>query len=124
LSDLNLGPSDDEDDDNHEPPQIIHEGISQFASLLSPEAPSPSKIPDQQPLFRPTTFRCDCGGHAGSSDHQTRRSTDLTATVNYSRQKEEKSEAETETTVPHWPLLNYHKTHHFKDFRAEKEPMG
>ncbi|KAF9652304.1 hypothetical protein BDM02DRAFT_3153765 [Thelephora ganbajun] len=38
LSDLNLGPSDDEDDDSHEPPRIIHEGISQFASLLSPEA--------------------------------------------------------------------------------------
>ena len=47
MSDLNLGPSDDEDEDNPEAPQIIHEGISQFASLLSP-SPS-SGTPDKQP---------------------------------------------------------------------------
>ena len=39
LSDLNLGLS-DEDDDNLDPPQIIQEGVSQFASLLSSEVPS------------------------------------------------------------------------------------
>ena len=51
LSDLNLGPTDDEDDDNLDPPQIIHEGVSQFASLLSSEPPYPSTISDRPPLF-------------------------------------------------------------------------
>ena len=48
LSNLNLGPSDDEDDDNHESPEIIHEGISQFVSLLSSEAASLPNPPGQQ----------------------------------------------------------------------------
>jgi snurportin-1 len=76
LSGLNLGPSEDEDEDSLEPPQIIHEGISQFASLLSPEAPPPLKTPDNQP---PHSAQADnvpgaiAGGHVQvrQSDHQT-----------------------------------------------------
>ena len=73
FSDLNLGPS-DEDDDNPEPPQIIHEGISQFAPLLSPDAPSPSKPSDEQPPYNPqpeNAFNAIVGSHVRQSDHQT-----------------------------------------------------
>ena len=76
LSSLNLGPSDDEDDDSREPPQIIRDGISQFASLLSREAAPPSKTPSQQ---QPSSsqvhnvFGAVAGGHVHvrQSDHQT-----------------------------------------------------
>lgn len=68
FSDLNLGPS-DEDDDNPEPLQIIREGISQFASLLSSDAPSPSKPSDEQPPYdAPNAI---VGLHVRQSDHQT-----------------------------------------------------
>ena len=66
LSDLNLGPSDDEDEDNHEPPQVIHGGISHLASLLSTQTSPPSKTPDQpQPYISQAdgVFGAIAGGH-------------------------------------------------------------
>ena len=76
LSNLDLGPSDDEDDDSREPPQIIRNGISQFASLLSLEAVPPSKTPGQQPSHSPqvdNVFGAVAGGHVHvqQPDHQT-----------------------------------------------------
>jgi len=72
LSDLNLGLSDDEDDENHEPPQIIREGISQFAPYLSPETSFPSNNHDQQPLDSPHAGVIATGSvPTQQSDHQT-----------------------------------------------------
>lgn len=73
MSDLNLGPSEDEDDDNLDPPQIIREGISQFASLLSPEAPSPSTIPDKHSSQADNVSGVIAGGRAPTQqpDYQT-----------------------------------------------------
>ena len=76
LSNLNLGLSDEENDDNPDPSQIIHEGISQFASLLSPEAPSLSNIPHKQSSYssQPDNVSgATAEGHTPTrqSDHQT-----------------------------------------------------
>lgn len=76
MSNLNLGPSDDEGDDKLDPPQIIQDGISQFASLLSSEPPSLSNIPEKQPS---RSSRADSAlgaiaeGHTATrrSDHKT-----------------------------------------------------
>jgi len=76
LSDLNLGPSDDEGDDKVDPPNIIHEGISRFASLLSAETPPPSNIHENQPSYASkadNVFSAIVGGRAPTPqpDHQT-----------------------------------------------------
>lgn len=72
LSDLNLGLSDGEDDDNLDPPQIIHEGISQFASLLSPGAPSATNKPPSHSCRAGNFFGVTAGEHspARQPDHQ------------------------------------------------------